>query len=328
MRRAIWTLALLSLAGCDRTRETPPQADQAPPEPEIVAVDWLGGGTLFAARVMDRRGDFTRVEYADGDEEWVERDRLAPWPSLSGRQVQYYTGTRAVDVTVTETRQGLLHVQFANGRDTWISPDMLYRLEPAEATGPGGGGGGTGRPSTFAARAPADPASVREGATVLAYWISGGEIDTTRPWRARVASRSGDTVHLAYMDGSEADLPVSAVLRVFGGGAQPSVGQRYWLGGDSPVGTLIEQRAGLMKLQAGGSERWVEAPELLAPAPPVDPSRLTEGTHVTALWSGSSLYHGTVRSVSGENVTLAWHDGSEPSAVPLADVLEVWSAAE
>ncbi len=327
----IWVvgLAALGILGCDRLLgEAPPGAPpSAAASEEIVAVDWLGRGVLYAARVVDRRGVLTRVRYADGEQEWVEADRLRPWPDLSGRGVQFYSGARAYDVTVSEMRDGLLHVEFPEGGDTWISTDMLYRLAPAQPSAPR-----TPTPSgpapSFPARAAADPSRVVVGAPVLAYWISDGALDRSRPWRARVASRSGDTVHLAYADGSEADLPASAVLRVFEPSARAEIGGRYWLAdAGPPVGVVLERRGELTKIRVGTEERWLEDFSALEPAPLLSSAALNPGAFVTALWNGNALYHATVVSTQGDQVTLAWHDGSEPSRVPVADVLEVWSAA-
>jgi len=117
MRHALLGLALLTVAGCERPAEEP-AASEGAAQPEVVAVDWLGRGTLYAATVTDRREGFTRVRYADGEQEWVEASRLRPWPDLSGGAiVQYYTGSRPVDVTVIETREGLLHVR--RGEEGW-----------------------------------------------------------------------------------------------------------------------------------------------------------------------------------------------------------------
>lgn len=324
MRHAwVGILMGLMLWSCSRGNQTP-APETAPPEMRIVAVDWLRRGALFAARVTDERGEFTRIEYADGDHEWVPRERLRPWPELVGNRVQFYTGNRAVNVTVEEVRDGLMRVALDDGGDTWISPDMLYRLEAPAAEGPGGGGETPAR--TFPVRPGVDPSEIEVGQSVLAYWVSNGTLQTDRPWRARVASVSGETVHLTYLDGSEADLSASSILRIFAGNATPSVGQRYWMAGDTPAATVVEQRAGLTKIRVGTTESWVEGASFLAPCPAIDASRLEAGVHVTALWSGSSLYHGTVVSVEGEQVTLAWHDGSEPSAVNVNEVLEIWAA--
>lgn len=317
-----WALMGLALASCDLGARAPAPTATEAPEPRIVAVDWLGRGTLYAARVTDERGEFTRIEYADGDHEWVPRERLQPWPDLMGQRVQFYTGNRAVNVTVEEVRDGLLRVSLDDGAHTWISPDMLYRLEAPEAATQN-----TDTPArSFPVRPGVDPSQVRVGQTVLAFWVSNGALQTERPWRARVAAVDGETVHLSYLDGTEADLPIRAILRVFEGDVRPSVGDRYWMAGEHPAASVVEQRAGLTKIRVGETESWVEGASFLAPCPAIDAARLEPGMHVTALWSGNSLYHGTVVSVAGDQVTLAWHDGSEASAVAVADVLEIWQA--
>ncbi|MGE3632100.1 MAG: hypothetical protein AB7P00_19495 [Sandaracinaceae bacterium] len=318
----VLALVALPLAGCEPDSPPPPGAQDGPPV-RVVAVDWLGRGNLYAARATEERGEFTRVEYADGDHEWVERERLQPWPNLDGRQVQYYTGTRAVDVTVLETRDALFHVRLGDGGDTWISADMLYRLDstatpppppppPPEARG-------------FPVRPAVEPSTIVAGRYVLAYWMDGTQVNTARPWLARVRDRSAERVHLLYLDGTEADVPADAIVRVFDEPvASPRIGERYWIADAHAVGTVLELRAGLTKVRAGEEERWLDELTVLAACPRIDASQLSEGTHVDALWSGTDLYHATVVSVAGAAVTLAWFDGSAPSEVPIDSVVEIW----
>jgi len=316
MRHAHLALALcLSLSACDRAGPAP----TAEPEPRVIAVDWQGRGTLYAATVVGERAGLTGVRYADGDREWVEPRRLQPWPPLPGRDVTVWTRGAAQPARVTAEREGLFQVRFADGAETWIAPDMLYALEA-----PSAGVTPTDTPPSFPARAPADFSGLRPGAHVLAYWISGGEVSRGRPYVCEVLSVASDGIGLRYLeDGSEATVSSAEILRVFAPGT-PTTGQRHWLVDAAPVGTVLEQRAGLTKLRVGEAERWVEGLGVLEPAPPLDRSRLTPGALVTALWNGSSLYHATVESVSGGQVTLRWHDGSEPSAVPVEDILERW----
>ncbi|MFK7992072.1 MAG: hypothetical protein AB8I08_39000 [Sandaracinaceae bacterium] len=105
-----------------------------------------------------------------------------------------------------------------------------------------------------------------------------------------------------------------------------SPGERYWVRSTNPVAT-VEQRGDPTKIRVGEAERWLEELSVIAPCPPVDSAQPEPGVHVTALWNGTSLYQGTLVSTEGQQVVVRWHDGSEPSAVPVSDVLEVWPAA-
>lgn len=230
---------------------------------------------------------------------------------------------------VLEERHGLLHVRFHDGADTWASRDMLYALSASAPTPDAP----DADPSRFPLRRPDPTPGPLAGAHVLAYWISDGVLQRAQPWRAQVIADQGEQLSLRYSDGTEADVPRTAVLRVFRGAggeeAAPgnddiALGNRVWLDGSVPVGTVVEERAGLIKVRAGEGTHWVEMETVLAVAPSIGPEQLSRGTLVTALWSGTTLYHGTVLGVSGEEVTIGWHDGSTPSAVPLRDIVEIW----
>lgn len=315
MRPIFALLLLLSSTGCDREGPPPPPEDR----PRVVAVDWMGRGAIYAATVTGERSGLTGVRYADGEREWVEPSRLRPWPNLHGRSVSVWSRGAARSAQVLEERAGLLHVRLAEGGDSWVSLDMLYALDAAAPTGTP-----DGTPS-FPARPPAEGVAVRPGDHVLAHWISGGEVIRSRPYVCEVVSVGEGGVALRYLeDGSEATVSAAEILRLLEPVATAERGRRHWLVDAAPIGAVLEQRAGLTKLRVGGEERWVEAVRLLEPVEPVSPSQLPPGARVTALWNGQSLYHATVVTVSAGQVTLRWHDGSEPSAVPISDVVEVW----
>lgn len=325
MRNVVLTLLLVSGLGCESAGVTAGEAPSFPADrpnaetSEVVAVDWLGRGRLYAGRITGRRGELTGIVYADGDREWVEEGRLRPWPRLVGQRAQIWARSSARTVEILEERHGLYHVRFEDGADTWASRDMFYALS-AQAPPP------PPPPSSFPPRGPDLEATPSVGDRVLAFWISGGELQRTRPWLAQVtATAENRQLHLTYSDGSEADVPRAAILRVFSRErARVAVGGRVWVAGARPVGTIIDERSGLVKVRSGSDERWVEVEDVIGDATPIEVSRLARGVFVTALWNGTTLYHATVVGVDGTQVTLAWHDGSTPSAVPVEDVVELW----
>lgn len=315
MRTLIALLLVLSSAGCDRDGPPPPPEAR----PRVVAVDWMGRGAIYAATVTGERSGLTGVRYADGEREWVEPSRVRPWPNLHGRSVSVWSRGAARPAQVVEERAGLLHVRFAEGGDSWVSLDMLYALDASAPTST------PEATPAFPARPPVQGVSVRPGDHVLAYWVSAGEVSRSRPYVCEVTSVGEEGVALRYLeDGSEATVTAAEILRVLEPVASTERGRRHWLADPAPVGTVLERRGELTKLRVGAQERWVEAPRLLEPADPFPASQLHSGARVTALWNGESLYHATVVSVAGGQVTLRWHDGSEASAVPLSDVVEVW----
>ena len=318
--------ALLSVAsGCDLGRETQtdePPASDAADEPRMVVVDWLGRGDLYAARVIGEREGLTGVEYADGDREWVDSSRIRGWPELVGRRVQVWIRHRPTDVMLTERRGSLFHARFDDGSDTWVSIEMLYALEgnpPSRVDGP--------RVANIDPLRPAvDPARVREGADILAYWVRDGAVQGERAWLCRIVAIDGETVRVRfYTDGSEATIGRQHVLRVFESGARPVVGQRVWLAGPQPVGEILEIRGDLVKVRQGEQdERWLERDALFGEVEPIAPTALPVGTFVTVLY-GAELYHARVRSLDGAQVLVEWFEGSDPSAVAAANVVETWT---
>lgn len=327
MRNIIVVIALCALAlGCEPEEQTNGSAPAFPAERpnaetgRVVAVDWLGRGRIYAGRISGRQGELTGIVYADGDREWVEPSRIRPWPELVGQRVEVYTRGSAHAANVLEVRHGIYHVRFDDGGDTWASPDMLYALSAPVAAVP------IEAPAAFPPRDPVPGAAPDVGDYVLAYWISGGVLQRTQPWFAQVLSATQNGVlHLRYSDQSEADVPSTAIVRIFERAPGPiAVGRRVWLADAIPVGTIIDMRAGLIKVRSGETERWIESESVIAGIPPIEATQLERGVRVTALWNGSSLYHATVVGVEGDQVMLAWHDGSTPSPVALSDVLEVW----
>lgn len=303
---------LIALMGCQPPAAQPPE----PAPPEIVAVDWHGRGTPYAARVIDRREGLTRVVFADGDHEWVEPARLRPWPaSLAGRRISFWSGRAATHATVARARGSFFEVRLDDRSTTWISRDMIHQLEVPPAA--------PERPAqSFPARPSADPSTVRAGAHVLAYWSDNG----ARPWVCEVVAVSGSQAMLRYSDGSNASVDLGDVVRVFERGGAPRPGERVWLASEPSVGVVRQVREDLVQVIAHGEERWIEAEQVVALAPAVDPARLVEGALVTALWQERSPYHATIVARAGDRLRVAWHDGTEPSEIPVADVLETWTA--
>ena len=334
MRRrwgALLALGLLAAPGCDRG-VVEPAVPAAAGEPQVVVVDWLGRGRLYAAKITGTREGLTGVTYADGDREWVEASRLRPWPDLRGRRLQVWMRGSAQDVTVIETRGSLLHIRFEDGAHTWASVDMIYALDtgaPGRAPPPDPP---SGEAPSFPIRAPVDPARVRPGLHALTHWVNDSGVQRAQPWLVEILGvdrgDDGETVRVRYLsDGTEGSIRMEHVLRIFDEPARPAVGQRVFVAGSAAAGIVREERAGLVKIAAGEEERWVEASDVLAAVPAIDPASLRSGALVTALWNGTSLYHATVQSVAGDQVMLAWHDGSSPSAVPVSDIVEIWQPA-
>ncbi len=315
-RRALaWMALLVTVVSCDR-----PTTPTAEPE-ELVVVDWLGRGRLYVATVVGRAEGLTGVEYADGDREWVEPARIHPWPELRHRRVQVWLRESAQDVEITELRGELLHVRFADGASTWVSRDMLYALEgtPPDMVAPA-----PTAPHAHPSRMPADAASIRPGAYVLAYRAEGENVRRAQPMLVRVEGVEGETVIARFLsDRAEQRLPISQVVRVLEP-APVTDGQRAWVAESTPIATVLEHRAGLVKIALGGEERWVDADHVIAAAPPIPMERLTQGALVTALWNGGAPYEATVQRVEGDQVLLVWHDESPPSPVPVSDVIDVW----
>jgi len=302
----------------------PSAAPPAAADPEIVAVDWLGRGSIYAAAVRERRGELTHVEYANGEREWVEASRIRPWPELTDQQVQVWTPRGAAQGMVIETSGFLVHIRFEDGAHTWFGRDQLYALQgaPPEIVA------GAARPS-FPLRRGVDPSQIRQGAKVLCYWLNAGELMPERPWTAEVLGIDGERVQLRYLyDDSLGTVNRKQILHVFEDVGVTSVGTRVWLSGTTTVGTIEERVGERYRVTAGGVEQLVAADAIIGVAPPVSAERLMPGTHVTVLWAGSTLYHGTVETLVGDQVTVAWHDGSAASAVPITDVLDTWEAAD
>jgi hypothetical protein len=315
MRRTL--LLILVLGGCAHTTE-------------LVAVDWLGRGVRYAGRVVERRSGLTHVRYADGEHEWVAPGRLAPLPELVGRRVALHTGARIVEGTVTESRDGLVHVQFEDGATAWFGAESLYRLDsPPTQSDPSGHDVTSPVVTSPVVTSPVvtrPPTSepLAPGAGVLAYWGTDGELDRTRVWLATVLSTSTDRVRLRYSDGTEADTPTRAVLRVLPSVSTLEVGRRYWLAGEHPLGTVLESRGDLVRLDVGEEEVWKQAPTALGEAPSIALERLTVGANVTVRWSSASLYFGRVEGVEDGAIRIAWFDGSEPTLVEVSAIAEVW----
>ncbi|MCB9602862.1 MAG: hypothetical protein H6722_11820 [Sandaracinus sp.] len=305
MRRTL--LLLLLLGGCAHTTE-------------LVSVDWLGRGVHYAGRVVERRSGLTHVRYADGEHEWVTGDRLGPLPELVGRRVAVHTGVRIVEGSVTETHDGLIHLQLDDGGTAWFGAESLYRLDSP----PSEGEPSPTDPAPEIATRPPTTEPVTAGAGVLAYWVSDGELDRTRPWLATVVSVGADRALLRYSDGTEADVPTRAILRVFVAVSTLEVGRRYWFGGEHPLGTVLESRGDLYRVDVGDEEIWTQAPPALGEAPSIPLEQLTAGVHVTVRWSSTSLYFGRVVGVEDGAVRVAWFDGSEPTLVELGAIGEVW----
>lgn len=301
----------------------PDAATAAPQDPEVVAVDWLGRGALYAATVRERRGELTRVDYANGEVEWVEASRILPWPDLVEQTVMVWTPRGASEGKVIEVRGFLVHLRFEDGAHTWFGRNQLYALQgaPPEV-------GRTETMPSFPRRRGVDPSQLRPGAKVLAYWLNAGEVMAERPWTAEVLSVDGERVQLRYLyDATLGTVSAKHVLHVFEGVANAPPGTRVWVPGTASVGTLGERMGDDYLVTTSEGEQRLPADQLVGVAPPVSPERLTPGTHMTVLWAGHTLYHGTVVSLEGDQVIVAWHDGSDASPVPIADVVDIWEAA-
>jgi hypothetical protein len=327
LRRSLLALAFTAL-GCTGSAESP--EPQAPPEPsppadpEVVAVDWLGRGVIYAAEVRERRGELTHVEYADGDEEWVESSRIRPWPDLVGSAVMIWSRRGPLEATIIETRGFLVHARFEDGSHTWFGRDQLYALQGA----PPQLGGGAAAPS-FPLRRGVDPSQIRVGAKVLCYWLNAGELMAQRPWTAEITAVEDERVAVRYLyDDSVGTLNRKQILHVFEDVGDPPGGARVWLAGTTAVGTMAGRVGPRFRVTTVEGEQVLERDAIIGLAPPVPADRLTPGTHMTVLWGGSTLYHGTVEALDGDQVTVAWHDGSPPSPVPIGDVLDTWQAAD
>ncbi len=327
-RPAVFLCACVALIGCS-DRENSPAPAPAPEastnaDPEVVAVDWLGRGAIYAASVLERRGELTQVEYANDEREWVEGSRIRPWPELVDHQVVIWTPRGPAEGTVIETRGFLVHLRFEDGAHTWFGRDQLYALQgaPPEVV--------RGAPaSSFPLRRGVDPAQIRPGVNVLCYWLSAGELMPERPWTAEVLSVDGERVQLRYLyDDSLGTVNRKQILQVFEAPTNPTPGTRVWLAGSTTNGTVAERVGDRYRVTTVGGELLLSADAIIGVAPPVAAERLTRGTHVTVLWSGLTLYHGTVEFLTGEQVSVAWHDGSPASAVSITDVLDTWEAAD
>jgi hypothetical protein len=208
---------------------------------------------------------------------------------------------------------------------------MIYAVDadapPGREPPPPDRPGGEDAPA-FPVRAAVDPSRVRPGLHALTYWVNESGVQRAQPWLVEILSVEEDAVRVRYLsDSTEGTLRREHVLRIFDEPERPAVGQRVFVTGSAAGGIVREERAGLLKIAAGEEDRWVEASDVIAAVPAIEPSRLTHGALVTALWNGTSLYHATVESVAGDQVTLAWHDGSSPSAVPVGDIVEIWQPA-
>ncbi len=72
--------------------------------------------------------------------------------------------------------------------------------------------------------------------------------------------------------------------------------------------------------------RVLAASEAIGRTAPVVRERVVPGAHVTAAWGSGTPWHATVVTREGDQVTLQWHDGSSPSAVSIAQIIDVWDA--
>lgn len=316
---------LLVSLGCAGAPPAAPSREGAEPTepaaPDIVAVNWLGRGRRFAARVVEERHGLTGVQYADGEREWVPPERIGPLPELTGRAIQIYVRGSAQAATVLERRETLFHVRLGDGADTWIDGTMLYAIdeEPAPPPPP--------PPPVFARRRPVDPARVRPGAIVLAYWTDGEAPSLSQPWVCRVRAVHDGRAELLYSDGSEATVPLDFVLHVFAPVGRLRAGDRVWVREGNAVGLVVERMGRLVRIAYSTEEQsWLEATEVVGRLDAIDRDRVVAGAHATVRWQSGAPYHATVLSRDGDSVTVQWHDGSAASAVHVGDVLEVWEA--
>lgn len=322
-------LAGLALACGGEVDDTPSARTCADEAPRVIVVDAAGDGVLYAARVTGEREGLTGVEYADGDREWVTPERIASWPEMNGRHVTVFIRHAVNDATVLERRGSLFHIRLEDRTDTWVSSDMLFALTPPAAIAPPEL---PRDPADAPRRRAADRSAIHPGAFVLAQWMSGGSALHGQPYLAEVLGVEGESVRVRFLsDGSVSVVAPSEVFRVFDpASVEVAVGARVFVADAIPVGRVLEMRDDLVKVALSDQERWIERRRVLGSAGPFAPGALSHGTQVTALWLGTTLYHGTIQgdvteTADGAQVTVLWHEGSPPSAVPVEDIVETWT---
>lgn len=133
----VFILTLTALMGCvvtnrsPATTPSPAPEEEVPIEQEFVVVEWAGSTTLYVAQVVERREGLVGVLYPDGSREWAEPERVRPLTLYEGDTVRIRWRESGPEWSgrVVGLRSDLVQVHFERGTTTWVSLDMLARVQ-------------------------------------------------------------------------------------------------------------------------------------------------------------------------------------------------------
>lgn len=199
-----------------------------------------------------------------------------------------------------------------------------------------------------------EKAKMKVGDTVVAKWSSGSF------YEGKVESVDNTKIKVAWLDGSSpGDVDTIDVYEIPASGSKPEVkvgdmvlaktgtgtvwsgaeitgieGDVYKVqavGGASVVNVPAEKMIKISAATAADFKDKASATDFLKEAQTHKPTvpadfKPKKGDKVVAEWTTNSWYSGKIDSISGSKITVAWDDGSKPSAVDSGKVVPQPSA--